>query len=194
MKKTRIPNQPVGPFPVMLVGVEVRGKPNYATIGACGMVTLEPLLYISLKHGHHTTIGVRESGYFSVNIPSADMVPSTDYCGITSGNDVDKSSIFTPFYDPLGSAPMIQECSMNMLCKVIKSMPLLNFEMFFGEIVATYVNDECLTGGRPDVRKMDPMVLMGPTYWNLGRNVGHVFLEGTTFKCPAWSDELPPAL
>lgn len=182
IEKVKIANRPFGPFPTVLVGADVNGRPNYATVGACGVVSLQPVLYISLKSTHYTTIGVKENGYFSVNIPAADMVQKTDYCGIVSGRTTDKSKVFTAFYDELGKAPLIQECSMNMLCKVIKSMPIFDFEMFFGEIVAVYANDQCLTNGAIDPQKVDPIIMMGTKYFDLGQMVGAAFKEGAAFK------------
>ena len=74
MKKIKIQNQPFGPFPTMIIGADVNGKPNYVTVGACGVVSLKPVLYVSLKSTHYTTPGVKENGYFSVNIPPVSMV------------------------------------------------------------------------------------------------------------------------
>jgi flavin reductase (DIM6/NTAB) family NADH-FMN oxidoreductase RutF len=177
MEKSKLPNRPIGPFPTVLVGVEVNGKPNYVTIGACGVVSLEPVLYISLKSTHHSTLGVKESGYFSVNIPSAEMVQKTDYCGVVSGKNVDKSKLFIPFYDEIGRAPMIQECPLNILCKIVHTLSMFGFEMFFGEIVAVYGSELCLTDGKLDPQKLNPIIMMGTTYFNLGQVVGQVFKE-----------------
>lgn len=182
VKKVKLPNRPFGPFPTMLVGVDVNGKPNYVTIGACGVVSLENVLYISLKNTHHSTLGVRENGYFSVNIPSIDMVQKTDYCGVVSGKTIDKSKLFTSFYDDLGKAPMIKECPMNLLCKVINSAPKFGFEMFFGEIVAVYGNEECMTEDKLDPLKVNPIIMMGASYFSLGEAIGQVFNEGLEFR------------
>lgn len=172
MEKIKIENRPFGPFPTVLVGANVNGKPNYATLGAYGVVSMKPVLYISLKSTHYTTLGIKENGYFSVNIPSADLVQKTDYCGIVSGKKIDKSSVFTPFYDVLGNAPMISECSMNYLCKVMQTIPIFDFEMFLGEIVAVYVNEQCLTNGKPDPLKINPLILMDTNYCDLKQVVG----------------------
>ncbi|HBE78034.1 MAG TPA: flavin reductase family protein [Firmicutes bacterium] len=178
MGKIKIKNYPVGPFPAVLAGADVGGKPNYVTIGACGVVCLKPVLYISLKSTHYTTIGVKENGYFSVNIPSSEMVQKTDYCGIVSGKATDKSMVFASFYDEIGKAPLISECPLNFLCKVVQSVPIFDFEMFFGEIVSAYVNEQCLTDGRPDSLKINPMVIIGNGYFDIGKMVGEVFKEG----------------
>jgi flavin reductase (DIM6/NTAB) family NADH-FMN oxidoreductase RutF len=184
MEKIKIKNYPIGPFPTVLVGVAVNDQANYVTVGACGVVCMEPILYISLKNTHYSTKGVKENGFFSVNIPSADLVQQTDYCGIVSGTETDKSSLFTSFYDELGKAPMINECPLNFLCQVIQSVPISGFEMFFGEIVAVYINDQCLTTGKPDPLKINPMLMMGTNYYNLGQMVGTVYKEGSVYKNP----------
>lgn len=182
MNKTKIPNWPLGPFPVALVGAVVNQKPNFTTIGAWGCVCMEPVLYISLKNDHYSTGGVKENGFFSLNIPSSEMVQITDYCGIASGNTKDKSRLFTSFYDEVGKAPMIEECPINIQCEVIKNIPFFNFEMFFGKIVTMYSDPECLTSGKPDPLKINPLILLVNSYLNLGKSVGKIYNEGKKFK------------
>lgn len=183
MPKIKIKNYPmVNPIPAVLVGAAVDGRPNYATVGAFGVVCLEPVFYVSLKESHYTTGGVRESGWFSVNVPAAGMVQKVDYCGMVSGKDTDKSGLFTPFYDERGNAPLIAECPLNFLCRVFQSVPVRGFTVFFGEIVATYLNDECLTEGKPDPLKINPLMMMGAHYYDLGQAAGAVFKEGTAWK------------
>lgn len=183
MEKIRIKSFPmVSPTPIVLVGADVDGKSNYAAVGAFGVVCLEPVFYVSLKSTHHTTAGVMENGYFSVNIPSAEMVSITDYCGMVTGETTDKSNLFTSFYDELGKAPMISEAPMNFLCKVMKSVTVSNFEVFFGEIVSTFIGEQFLTDGKPDPLKIDPVFGMGPQYYSIGKCIGNVFQEGKKVK------------
>jgi flavin reductase (DIM6/NTAB) family NADH-FMN oxidoreductase RutF len=172
----------VNPTPVVLAGAVVNGKPNYATIGAFGVVCKGPIFYISLKDTHYTTIGVKGTGYFSVNIPSVDMIQKTDYCGLVSGRTIDKSHLFTSFYYDVGNAPMISECPMNFSCKVIQTFPVCGFEMFLGEIVSTFINKDCLTGDTPDPLKINPTLLMGFNYYNLGQPAGAVFKQGIAIQ------------
>jgi flavin reductase (DIM6/NTAB) family NADH-FMN oxidoreductase RutF len=182
MEKIKINNRPWGPFPVVIIGAEVNGRPNYVTIGACGVVSQKPVLYISLKASHYTTHGVKENGYFSVNIPSNDLVVKTDYCGTASGKTADKSTVFTAFYDEIGRAPLITECPMNLLCRVIEDIPVFDFKMFLGEIVAVYVNEQALSDGIPDASKINPMMLMGKNYWNTGDVAGSVYHEAEKYR------------
>lgn len=182
MKKIKLQNRPYGPFPTILVGANVNGKPNYVTVGACGVVSLNSVLYVSLKDSHYTTLGVKENGYFSVNIPSADLVQKTDYCGIVSGHQTDKSDLFTSFYDEIGKAPMAEECRMNFLCKVIQTIPVFDFQMFLGEIESVYVNEECMTDDKPDPLKINPLIMMGLNYYDLGQEAGALFKTGLEVK------------
>jgi flavin reductase (DIM6/NTAB) family NADH-FMN oxidoreductase RutF len=84
---------------------------------------------------------VLKSNIFSVNIPSIDNVIKADYCGIISGAKEDKSEIFKTFYGKT-NAPMIEECPVNIECKVIKQFVLNGMEIFIGEVVNSYINEE----------------------------------------------------
>ena len=181
MRKIKLSNQAVGPFPAMIVGTMKDGKPTYTTVGAGGCACLEPVLCVSLKDTHYITDGIAMSGYFSVNIPSTQLVKEMDYCGIVSGKETDKSSVFNAFYDEAGSAPLIDECPLVFLCRVCDTKSIRGFTMYFGEIVAVYVNEECVLDGKPDAKKLDPIIMMGMSYCSLDRVIGQPFAEGKKF-------------
>ncbi len=83
------------PKPIVLVGANVTDKPNYMPVGYVGIVNMKPpIISVAMGKSHHTNIGIRENGTFSINIPSEDMVRITDYCGLVSGRRVDKSGLF----------------------------------------------------------------------------------------------------
>jgi flavin reductase (DIM6/NTAB) family NADH-FMN oxidoreductase RutF len=87
----------------------VNGKPNYITIAHVGI--MDPgTVSLSMSKAHYTNAGIKENGTFSVNIPSAKIVKETDYCGLMSGKNIDKASLFKTFYGKLKTAPMIEEC------------------------------------------------------------------------------------
>ena len=178
MKKIKLENRAVGPFPAMLVGAMVNGKPTYTTVGAGGCACLEPVLCVSLKDTHYITEGISESGFFSVNIPPRELVEKTDFCGMVSGRQADKSGLFTPFFDEAGTAPMIEECRLNFLCRVCDKKEIRGFTMFFGEIVAVYVSEDGASENRPDPIKIDPIIMMGMSYCSLDEIIGYPFSEG----------------
>ena len=92
-----------------------------------------------------------------------------------SGNKVDKSEIFESFYDEVATAPMIKDCPVNYLCKVIQTIPIFDFTMFLGEIVAVYAKEDCLVNNKPDALKVNPIILMDSGYFYLKDRIGSVF-------------------
>ncbi len=174
------------PLPTVLVGANVDGKPNYLTVAYCGIVRHKtPLIAIACGERHHTTRGIIENATFSVNIPSEEMVEVTDYVGIYSGKSVDKSALFETFYGILKTAPMIKECSLNLECKLVL-MPDIDGrkDMFIGEIVEVYADEQCLTDGLPDIKKVKPIIFSNHdfNYWKVGEHLGRAFSIGRGFK------------
>jgi flavin reductase (DIM6/NTAB) family NADH-FMN oxidoreductase RutF len=169
----------------VITGVLVKGKPNYITLGACGALSMEPpLVYISVNKSHYTNAGIKENGYFSINIPSKNLVKETDYVGLVSGRDTDKSTVFSAFYGSVNKAPMIEECPVNILCKLVDTINLPRNEVFIGEIIETYASKECLIDDKPDVKKISPLVLAGGSYWELGNHVGKTYTAGKALIRP----------
>ncbi len=172
------------PQPSALIGANVNGKPNYLVAAWCGvMQATPPLVYVAIRKERYTLKGIVENGTYSINIPSADLIVPTDYCGIVSGHDTDKSQVFTTFYGKLETAPMIEECPTNMECRVIETLDFGGtHKIFVGEIVESYVNEELLVGEKPDVKKMDPLVFSTDgTYWTYGEKVGKAFTIGNRY-------------
>ena len=89
MKISLGPVNSLYPMPTVLVGANVNGKPNYITIAHVGMIDLQSVS-LGMAKFHFTNSGIRENGTFSINIPSAEMVEKTDYCGIVSGREIGK--------------------------------------------------------------------------------------------------------
>ena len=163
----------------MIAGALVDGTENYLTIGAYGVMSIQPpVAYISSMKAHYTNAGIKKTGYFSINVPSADLIKKTDYCGLVSGRDSDKSLVFSAFYGKKKYAPMIRECPVNVLCKVAKIVELPNNEVFIGDVVEYYVDKDCLTDNSPDPKKIDPLLLAGRSYRKLGRVAGTAFAAG----------------
>jgi flavin reductase (DIM6/NTAB) family NADH-FMN oxidoreductase RutF len=50
--------------------------------------------------------------------------------------------------------------------------------MFLGEIVAVYVNEDCITDGKPNPLKLNPIIMMGASYYSLNEVVGNLFRTG----------------
>ena len=181
MEKVMVGKMTVGVTPAVIVGAIVNGKPNFLTIGFFAILShLPPIVSVSLYKNHYTVKGIKESGTFSVNIPSADMVKITDYCGTVSGRKVDKSNLFTSFYGQLNTAPMIEECPLNFECKLFRTVETGNNLIFLGEVVSMFANEEVLSEGVPDLVEIDPLVLFGSVYhsWKFGPEIAGAYRIG----------------
>ena len=182
MEKVLTGKMPALAVPAVIVGATVNGRPNYLTLGCFGLMSIaKPTISIMSGQSHYTNEGIRETGYFSVNVPSRDLVAGTDYVGLVSGRKVDKSGLFKSFYGTVDKAPMIEECPANLLCRVVKTDELPNVpghEIFYGEVVEAYVSKDCLTDGQPDTKKINPLLLSNGGYWDIGSRAGAAWKEG----------------
>jgi flavin reductase (DIM6/NTAB) family NADH-FMN oxidoreductase RutF len=177
---------PLPVAPIVLVGANVNGKPNYMAVAFVNGVNVNPaIISISLNKNHHTPIGIIENGTFSINIPCADYVVETDYCGLVSGKVVDKSGIFNTFYGELETAPMIEE--FPIVCECRYTGQKVEFEMdtvYFGEVIQVYIHEEYLGENRKiDVQKMNLMIFSGleNRYRTLGEDLGQGWSIGKQY-------------
>ncbi len=176
---------PAYPMPVSLVGTRVAGKPNFMAVAWFTMVSYKPpRVAAALGKGHHTNSGIKENRTFSVCLPSQDMVEVTDYCGIVSGKKTDKSEVFDLFYGKLKTAPMIKDCPLSAECELVEIVESGLNEIFIGEIIGIYTEERFLTDGKPDFRKMKPLILSQPdtAYWSLGEPVARAWSIGKGYK------------
>jgi flavin reductase (DIM6/NTAB) family NADH-FMN oxidoreductase RutF len=160
------------PLPTTLVGALVEGKPNYLALAHVGIMD-HTSVSLGMGKMHYTNSGIMANGTFSINIPSMKLIKKTDYCGLVSGKTQDKASLFTTFFGKLKTAPMIEECAINMECALIKTVDFPNHDVFVGKIVATFCDEDVLTGGSVDFGKVEPIlfVMNDRSYWSLGKKV-----------------------
>jgi flavin reductase (DIM6/NTAB) family NADH-FMN oxidoreductase RutF len=173
------------PMPCSLVGATINGKPNYLAIAWFTMVhPSPPFVLVAMNKAHYTNQGIKEHKVFSVNIPSSDLAEKMDYCGLVTGHKTDKSKVFETFYGKLKTAPMIQECACNVECRLVQTIDLPKEELFIGEIVGLYCEDRFLTNGVPDLRKINPVLLLQGQrrYAAIGADIGPAWEIGKGLK------------
>lgn len=185
MEKIKIDNNAfVYPMPMTLVGAVVDSKVNFMAVGWVSRVNFKPPMIGVALGPHYTNMGIEENKAFSVNIPSLSMIEKTDYCGLVTGSKTDKSGLFDVFYGGLKGAPMIKECPVCMACKVYDIVRLPHNTFFIGEIIDAYSEDQYLTDGMPDVKKINPFTLTMPdkNFWTVGENIGKAWSIGKKSK------------
>jgi flavin reductase (DIM6/NTAB) family NADH-FMN oxidoreductase RutF len=170
-------------MPAVLVGANVGGKPNYMVVAWTGVACMDPpMIAIAINKTRHTEKGIQENRSFSVNIPSAKNALELDYCGIVSGGKTDKSKVFESFYGKLETAPLISEFPINIECELRHTLELGSHNLHIGEIMDVHVATECMTGGMPDIEKIDPIVFAGQNYCHIGEIVAKAFSFGKGYK------------
>ncbi len=167
------------PMPTTLVGALVNGKPNYLTIAHVGIMDLESVSLGMNKH-HYTNAGIKVNKTFSINIPSTMMIRETDHCGLVSGREKNKADMFKTFYGTLKTAPMIEQCSINMECELIKTVDFPNHDVFIGKIVNTFCDETILTDGEVNIEKVQPIlfVMNDRSYYGLGKKLAKAWNIG----------------
>ena len=173
------------PIPIVLVGAYVDGTANYVEVGDVAIMGIgTPLVAISLSVTHHTTKGIDESGLFSINIPTADMMGAADLCGIRSGRDTDKAALFTNIKGEHGT-PLIDECPVNIECKVAETVNIKNRRIYIAEVLETIIDEKFATKveGKvkvADMRELNPLIYcLDNKYYKIGDPIGEGYKEGT---------------
>ena len=149
------------PLPAVLIGTVVEGLPDFMVAAWSGVAANDPpAVTVGIRPSRHTHKGILQNMAFSVNIASVDMVAELDYCGITSGSKVNKVDIckFKLFYGKLANAPLIEDCPVNLECRVAHMLDLGSHSLVVGKIEETHITEDCLTEGKPDVDKIRPFI------------------------------------
>ncbi|MFH1382107.1 MAG: flavin reductase family protein [Chloroflexota bacterium] len=160
-KKELAPQCLIPVRPILLVGANIGGKANFFEVGGGGLVSYDPpMVALPVRHPRFTLKGILENRTFSVNVPSVELVKEADYCGIASGAQTDKvkDCNFTIFYDKLATAPMIEQCQINMECSLVHLLSTNSHAIIFGRVDSTFVSQELLTDGKPDFSKFAPLL------------------------------------
>jgi len=169
------------PMPALLVGVMVDDKPNFMTVAWGGIAAKKPpALTVAINKVRYTLKGIKDYNIFSVNIPSINLVKEVDYCGIFSGKNIDKAKLFTVFYGINKSIPLIEECPINLECKVITMVELESHILVVAEICETHINSNCIENEKPVLKNINPLIYSAGIrlYNKLGSKVGIAYKIG----------------
>ncbi|MCL1969893.1 MAG: flavin reductase family protein [Candidatus Bathyarchaeota archaeon] len=128
---------------VLVSCIDNAGKPNIITI-AWAMPTSQkpPLVAISLASGRHSCSLIEESGEFTINIPSIELLQAVIACGTFSGRSFDKfkKANLTPIPGKRVKTPAIQECIAHIECTVEDKFTTGDHMIFIGKIVEAYAD------------------------------------------------------
>jgi flavin reductase (DIM6/NTAB) family NADH-FMN oxidoreductase RutF len=133
------------------------------------------MLSISVRPERYSYPLLKETGEFVVNLPSERQVFATDYCGVTSGRNVDKWAAMhlTPEQATTVSTPLVAECPVNLECRVEQEIPLGSHDLFLAKIVAVDVDESLVDQrGRLNLGKAGLVSYLHGEYWSLKKPLG----------------------
>ncbi|MBA4356931.1 MAG: flavin reductase family protein [Desulfovibrio sp.] len=187
MKRNLGPVNALYPSLTTIVGAVVDGRPNFLTVAHVGIMNHGQPQYLSfgINKTHHTNQGIHTNREFSVCIPGEDLVVETDYVGLVTGKNTDKSQVFDLFQGQLAFAPLIQGCPVCMECRLARVIDFAAHDVFIGEIVATHADESVLRpDGTIDIALVRPLLfdMASITYWSLGAQVAPCWNVGKELK------------
>ncbi len=163
MKKSLPPRPWLFPRPAVLISARgTNGKVGLMTATWIGMAcSAPPMLAVGIRSTRFTHGLIQASREFVVNVPTSKQEDLLEFCGTHSGELVDK-------FQTLGlehrkaevvDAPLVDDCPINLECRVQHVMPLGSHDLFVAEIVRVQVDPICLTEeGELNQRTLDNLV------------------------------------
>ena len=167
----------VYPLPAVMVSVrDQAGQDNIITVAWTGTIcTNPPMAYISVRPERYSYHMIKESGEFVINLTTRDLAWATDYCGVTSGRDVDKFAkchLTKEAADEV-SAPLIAESPVNIECKVREIKELGSHHMFLADVVAVHADEKYMDEtGRFHLNEAGLVSYSHGEYFKLGKKLG----------------------
>lgn len=171
------PGNMLNPVPAVMVSVaDKEGNNNIITIAWAGTIcTNPPMVSISVRPERYSYAMIEETGEFVINLTTAELVKACDYCGVTSGCDVDKfkECNITPVKMQNVSAPGIDESPVNIECRVAEKKELGSHTMFIADVVGVQVDEKYMDEtGKFHINDTGLVMYSHGEYFGIGEYLG----------------------
>lgn len=172
------PGNMLYPLPAVMVSTaDKKGQDNIITVAWTGTVCTDPaMLYISVRPERYSYHMLRESEEFVVNLTTDKLTKATDWCGVRSGRDVDKwkeMHLTRGKAAKLQYAPIIEECPVNIECKVVEVKELGSHHMFLAKVEAVQVDEVYMQkNGKFELNSTGLIAYLHGEYFSLGKSKG----------------------
>jgi len=148
------PTSALYPNPVMLVSVSHEDKESIITLAWGGTCSSNPpYIAVAIRKERFSYDLISKSKEFVVNIPTADLKESVEFCGTKSGKEYDKwkECNFTKGQSVEITTPYILECPVSMECKLHQIIELGSHDLLIGEVVALHLDEKWRDDEYPDL-------------------------------------------
>ena len=166
----------LSPVPPTMVSCGQGENANIITVAWTGILcTKPPVTYISVRPERHSYGLIEESGEFVINLVPSSLAAVCDTCGVKSGRDVNKFELagLHKAEAQAVSAPLIDECPVNIECRVRDKLSLGSHDVFIADILAVDVDTALIDqNGKIRMWKADLLAYAHGSYYTLGRHLG----------------------
>ena len=175
------------PLPTVLVVTGTMEEANIVTIAWISLLSSKPpTLGISVGTKGFSGEQIKKNKNFTINIATADIMVETDFCGITSGRNLDKFSKtgLTKLPSSIIESPIIKECPLNLECKLVDEKLVGSTNHFIGEIVETHIDSDKIKDPKKassiDIEAINPLIYISGLreYRELGKKIGDAYQIG----------------
>jgi len=180
MKKVKVsdPFRPVYPSPAgLIVSIDSKGKPNVMAAGEVFNIGLRKpcIIGIALRKATYTHSLIVESRQFTVNFPTVAILDKVDLVGSITGRDgFDKFAEYglTTLASSVIQAPIIEECPVNLECKMLNVSEVGDHDLFLGEVVMMHIDHDKIEGtSKVDINKVDGFLFAEKGYYRFGEEL-----------------------
>ena len=134
---------------VLVVARDGDGRVNGMTAAwAMPVSARPPLICVSIAPKRYTYGLIKETGEFTVNVLTSDMVSEAHYFGTVSGREEDKfsRSRLTLLDGSKISTPIVREAAAALECRLYSEHEAGDHVLVIGEVVAAWAKPEVFTG------------------------------------------------
>ena len=164
------------PLPAVMVSCGDMEKSNIITVAWTGILNTDPaMVYISVRPSRYSYNLIKEKGEFVINLTTKDLAYATDWCGVKTGEKVDKfkEMKLTKEKAKFVKCPMIKESPVSVECKVKEVRELGSHHLFVAEVLAINADEKYIDEkGAFDISKCDLIAYSNGNYYSLGKKIG----------------------
>lgn len=164
------------PLPAVMVSCGTMEKSNIITVAWTGIINTNPaMVYISVRPSRYSYKLIKEQGEFVINLTNKDLAKVTDWCGVKTGQKVDKFKEMNLHKEKSKfiNCPMIKESPVSVECKVKEIKELGSHHMFIAEVLAINSDEKYIDkNGAFDISKCNLITYSNGHYYQLGNKIG----------------------
>ena len=164
------------PIPAAMVSVGDMNNSNIITVAWTGIINTNPAMcYISVRPNRYSYNIIKNTKEFVINLTTEELTYKTDWCGVKSGEKVDKFKEMNLTKEKANfvKCPLIKESPVSLECKVKQEIDLGSHTMFMAEILCINADEKYIDkNGAFDISKCKLIAYANGGYYALGKRIG----------------------